>query len=66
MDRTALIQAIEAHAAKRSLAPATITSRAVQNSRLYQRLKDGGDCTTEIARKIMEYIAGDAQEAGAA
>jgi hypothetical protein len=65
MDRTALIQAIEAHAAKRNLAPATITSRAVQNSRLYSRLKDGGDCTTEIAAKVLDWISGD-QQAGAA
>ncbi len=66
MDRTALIQAIEAFAAKRGIAPATVTSRAVNNSRLYHRLLDGGDCTTEIARKIADYIADDAPQAGAA
>lgn len=65
MDRTSLIEAIEAHAAKRNLAPATITSRAVENSRLYSRLKDGRDCTTEIARKVMEYIARDEQTGAA-
>ena len=66
MDKNALIEAIEAHAAKRQLAPATITSRAVQNSRLYSRLKDGGDCTTEIAGKIIAYIEADQPQAGAA
>ena len=57
MERTELIQAIEAHAAKCGIAPATVTSRAVSNSRLYHRLIGGGDCTTEIARRIAEYIA---------
>jgi hypothetical protein len=66
MDRITLIQAIEAHAAKCGLAPATITSRAVSNSRLYHRLIDGGDCTTESARKIVDWIESDSARAGAA
>ena len=66
MDRTSLIQAIEAHATKRGIAPATVTSRAVQNSRLYHRLIDGGDCTTEVARKLVDWIEADDQQAGAA
>lgn len=59
MDRNALIEAIEAHAAKRGIAPATVTSRAVNNSRLYHRLIDGGDCTTEVAGRIAAFIAAD-------
>ena len=63
MDRIALIQAIEAHAAKRGIAPATVTSRAVNNSRLYHRMIEGGDCTTEVAGRIAAWIASDDQPA---
>ena len=60
MDRNQIIAAIEAHAARRGIAPATITSRAVGNSRLYKRMVDGGDCTTGIAKRIVAFIASDA------
>lgn len=69
MERTQLINAIEAHAQRRGLAPATVTSRAVGNSRLHRRLVDGGDCTTGIAAKIIAFIEADhpaEQTAGAA
>jgi hypothetical protein len=56
MTREQLISAIEAFAAEATLAPATITSRAVGNSRLYARLKEGGDCTTEISGKVAAFI----------
>lgn len=59
MNRTQLIDAIEAHALRRGIAPATVTSRAVENSRLYHRLKAGGDCTTGIAERILAFIASD-------
>ena len=61
MTRTQIIEAIEAHAKKRGLAPATVTSRAVGNSRLYQRMLDGGDCTTGIAGRILDFIHADSQ-----
>ncbi len=64
MDSNALIQAIEAFAAKRGIAPATVTSRAVSNSRLYSRLKRGGRVWPETAAKVQQWI--DAKEAGAA
>ncbi|SOC11374.1 hypothetical protein SAMN05877809_105270 [Rhodobacter sp. JA431] len=57
MTRTDLITAIDNLSAKTGLAPATITGRAVNNSRLYARLISGGDCTTDIAGKVMDYIA---------
>jgi len=60
MQRETLITAIEAHSIRFGVAPATITSRAVGNSRLYDRLKGGGDCTTTIAAKIISFIEGDA------
>jgi hypothetical protein len=62
MDREALILAIENFASARGLAPATITSRAVGNSRLYSRLKAGGDCTTEIASRVRAFIAAASEE----
>lgn len=65
MNRIQLIEAIEAHAARRGIAPATVTSRAVENSRLYHRLLDGGDCTTGVAQRILDFIATDAPEQGA-
>jgi hypothetical protein len=54
MTREQIISAIEAHAARNNIAPATVTSRIVGNSRLYARLKAGGDCTLEIAQKIID------------
>jgi len=60
MDRTYIIQIIEAHSQRTGLAPATITRRAVDNSRLYDRLIKGGDCTTEVAKRIAAFISGSA------
>jgi len=57
MSKQDIIRAIEAFAAERALSPSTVTSRAVGNSRLYNRLVSGGDCTTEIAARIMAWIA---------
>lgn len=51
-----LIQKIEAHAVERGIAPATVTSRAVGNSRLYDRLRRGGSCTIRVADRICAYI----------
>lgn len=52
-----LITLIETYAAARGISPATVTSRAVGNSRLYDRLKNGGSCTLEVARRLQAYIA---------
>ena len=56
MERQHLIQRIREHAEASGLSPATITVRAVNNSRLYARLVAGGDCTTEIAAKVISYL----------
>lgn len=55
-----LISEIEAYASDRGIAPATVTSRAVGNSRLYHRLKDGKSCTLGVAERLREYMAASA------
>jgi len=60
-----LIQEIEEFAAKRGWAPATVTSRAVGNSRLYDRMRKGGSCTLAIADRLRRFMAGDASLAEA-
>lgn len=56
MTRQQLIRAIRDYAEKTGLSPSTITLRAVNNSRLYDRLERGGDCTTEIAGRLAAYM----------
>ncbi|MFV1753445.1 hypothetical protein, partial [Phaeobacter sp. JH18-37] len=65
-----LISEIEKFASLRGIAPATVTSRAVGNSRLYRRLKDGKSCTLGVADRLRRYMAdnpapADAPEAAA-
>lgn len=57
MTRTDLIQEIEQFAERNNLAPATVTSRAVNNSRLYHRMKAGGGCNVIIAERLRDFIA---------
>lgn len=64
MTRDDLITRLEQHAATRGISPATITSRAVGNSRLYQRLTDGGDCTLEVAQRLIAFMDGEAAATG--
>lgn len=52
-----IIAAIEAHSDTTGLACSTITSRAVGNSRLYQRMVDGGDIRTDTGREVLNWIA---------
>lgn len=52
-----LISEIEDCARRRSIAPATVTSRAVGNSRLYARLKAGGSCTLIVAERLRTHMA---------
>lgn len=56
MEQDAIITEIEAFAQLNGIAPATVTSRAVGNSRLYGRLKNGGSCTVRIATQLRNYI----------
>ncbi|MBL4929359.1 hypothetical protein [Fuscibacter oryzae] len=57
MTRDQIIAEIESYATARGLAPATVTSRAVGNSRLYHRLKAGAGCTLTIAERLRAYMA---------
>lgn len=57
MTRHELIQEIEAYARDCGIAPATVTSRAVGNSRLYRNLMADGDCTTGVAGRVRAYMA---------
>lgn len=51
------ISRLEAFAASHGISPATVTSRAVGNSRLYARLKSGGDCGTRVIERVDKYMA---------
>ncbi len=52
-----LISDIETFASLRGIAPATVTSRGVGNSRLYHRLKNGKSCTLDVAERLRAYMA---------
>lgn len=52
-----LLAEICAFAVRRGIAPATVTSRAVGNSRLYHRLASGKSCTLVIAAKVRAWMA---------
>lgn len=52
-----LISEIEECAERLGVAPSTVTSRGVQNSRLYRSLKAGGDCTHRTAARLRDYMA---------
>jgi len=56
MTQEDIISEIEAFAAARGIAPSTVTSKAVSNSRLYERLKRGGGCTLRTAEKIRAFM----------
>lgn len=65
-----LISEIERFASSKGVAPATVTSRAVGNSRLYRRLKNGKSCTLGVADRLRQYMAdnsvpADSREAAA-
>jgi hypothetical protein len=69
--RQTLIQRIDEFCRRRGIAPATVTGRAVGNSRLYARLLAGGDCTTEVAARVLAWLerqqpTGDVQPGEAA
>jgi len=51
-----LIQRIEDYASRRGWEPATVTSRAVGNSRLYARLRSGGSCTLNVAERLVTFM----------
>ncbi|WP_236635823.1 hypothetical protein [Paracoccus aminophilus] len=57
MTKAEIIAAIEHHAATAGVSPATVTGRAVGNSRLYSRMMAGGGCTVDVAERLLNYIA---------
>lgn len=62
MTREHLISEIETFAAATGVAPATVTSRAVGNSRLYHRLKAGKSCTLDVAARLRDYMSSPRSE----
>lgn len=64
MTRTDLLKEIEDFAEANKLAPATVTSRAVGNSRLYHRMKAGGGCNVIVAERLRQFIAKANQASG--
>ena len=65
MTNSQLISDIETYAAATGVAPATVTSRAVGNSRLYHRLKEGKSCTLDVAERLRIYMTGARSESAA-
>ena len=57
MTEADLIAHIESFAGRHGIAPATVTSKAVGNSRLFDLLKAGKSCTLTTAHRIMGYMA---------
>lgn len=51
-----IIARIEDASDRLGLAPATVTFRAVNNSRLYARLKSGGGCGIDTAQRLQAWI----------
>lgn len=66
MTRDILIAQIEAFARYHEIAPATVTSRAVGNSRLYRRLKAGKGCTLDVAERLIRWMDERAPKGNAA
>ena len=56
MTKQDLIDAIEQYSHRTGIAPATVTGRAVGNSRLYQRMKSGGSCTMDVAARLVAFM----------
>lgn len=52
-----IIRELESYAEMVGLSPATVTSRAVSNSRLYERMKAGGSCSLKTADRVRSYMA---------
>lgn len=52
-----LLSEIESYASKHGIAPATVTSRAVGNSRLHKRLCEGGSCTLGVADRLRQFMS---------
>ena len=51
-----IISVLDKFRADYGLAPATVCGRAVGNTRLYERLASGGDCTRRTAEKLVGWV----------
>ena len=51
-----LIKIIEHESKVRNMAPATLCRHAVQNQRLYQKLKSGGSCSIRTANRLLRHV----------
>jgi DNA-binding LacI/PurR family transcriptional regulator len=54
-----LLREIENVAREMGVSPATVTLRAVNNSRLPRRLAEGATVSLDTARRILEFIAAE-------
>lgn len=57
MERQTFIAEISAYAASIGLRPSTVCLRAVGNGHLYNRLTDGGDCSSRTMERVRRYMA---------
>lgn len=57
MTATAFLTRITEAANELGIAPSTLTERAVQNSRIPERLENGGSITLKTAERIETWIA---------
>ena len=57
-----LLVEIEAYSAETGLAGATITKYGANNQALFGRLKAGGDCGTQTATRVRDWIKADRQK----
>jgi len=56
MERETLLAEITEYAARAGWKPSTVCLRAVGNGHLYRRMKEGGDCTTDVAARLRQYM----------
>jgi hypothetical protein len=59
MPHDSLISRIEAVARQRRVRPSTVTRLAVDNRRLYERLKAGGDIKLATATRLEDFLSGE-------
>lgn len=57
MDRTTLIERIEAHAKATKLKASTICQYAIQNRNFYQNLLDGKDYQIGTATRLLDWLS---------
>lgn len=52
-----LLAEIDAYCASAGIAPATLTTRALNDGKTYERLRAGGQCLPRTMAKIRAYMA---------